>query len=174
MSKKEMPNIPISSVMLFNRGRLFMLCIISALMGIIFFGFGFLVGYSSGIKDTLTKNNLIPKIVPKQETVHSKSPYSFIVHIGLFSKLEYAMHAWQDVASYSQLTEAQAIVKTRINRQDFYQVFVGNFESETAAKTFSEMITNSTTKGIVPIVKKMLKTHNPIHSEAIAAVKKAS
>jgi len=179
-------NIPINSLMVFSKGRLFFLFITAMMLGIAFFFTGFLIGYHAGkttlvteIKSSLRRKRALAAETKRnlqwidqdtgQNTVQGTTGQNrnnssqnqankkerYLVHIGLFSSIEYAMKAWAEVSDYAKLPEKEAIKEISINSSIFYQVRAGIFNNKYSAQKFSDMITIRTEQKLTPMIEKL-------------------
>lgn len=168
------------TLMVFSKWRFFLLIFSSMLIGIGFFFIGYWFGYQGGrsraIAITAQALNDPDHAVPElhstielakmrqekkwiQENAANQSAKQvadvankYMVHVGLFTEIDYAKQAWRAAQKYSRLDDKEAITKSTLGGKDLYRVIIGKFTTKEEAQAFARNILDSGDDTLYPVV----------------------
>ncbi len=175
------------SLMVFTKTRLFLLFFMSMVLGTSFFLLGYFLGYTVGQEkavDMATQALLHPEQVTKkqlkdavlllekqrQEKIVQSGIMpntriglvTYVVHIGLFTELQYAKQAWEKTQHNSRLAPYEAITQIFQDGSRMYKVVLGKFKNRDEAVVFARSIASDPNSHISPAIEETYELLNPV------------
>lgn len=175
------------SLMVFTKTRLFLLFLMSMILGTSFFLLGYVLGYTVGQEkavdlatqallhpDQVTKKPLRDAVIllekQKQEKIVKSGMVqsnriglvTYVVHIGLFTDLQYAKQAWEKTQHNSRLAPYESIIQIFQDGSRMYKVILGKFKNKEEALVFARSIASDPNNHISPAIEESYELLNPL------------